>query len=196
MAREHPEAADNALCLDEALADTFPASDPPSMTSPSAATPASGFIAEHSTAPMRLYRVVAPGDADEPFAPSRNGGRWSPPGTPCVYASLTPAGALLEFLAHQQGQPPPKLLLAVAEAPPGTTLSECNEPSTWRELPYRGEVQQVGADWLASCRSLALQVPSALCAGESNVLLNPGHAGYAAVQLRELRPMEIDARLQ
>ncbi len=195
MSREHPETAGAAQELDEALADTFPASDPPSMTSPSAATPSAGVIVESSTAPLRLYRVVAADEAAQPFHPSDAGGRWSPPGTPCVYASLSPAGALLEYLAHLDGEPPEGLLLAVAEAPAGATLSETNEPSTWRELPYRAEVQQVGAEWLASGRSLALRVPSAISDGECNVLLNPAHAGYAAVQLRELRPMRIDPRL-
>jgi len=196
MSREHPEAAGNAQVLDDALADTFPASDPPSMTSPSAATPSADVIVEHSTAPLRLYRVVGADEAAEPFHASDAGGRWSPPGKPCVYASLSPAGALLEYLAHLQGPAPDGLLLAVAEAPAGATLSEINEPSTWRALPYRPEVQQVGADWMASGRSLALRVPSALSDGECNVLLNPDHAGYAAVQLRELRPMQLDPRLQ
>ena len=40
MAREHSEAAETARCLDEALEDTFPASDPPAMTSPMAASAA------------------------------------------------------------------------------------------------------------------------------------------------------------
>jgi len=195
MSREHPETSGNAQVLDDALAETFPASDPPSMTSPSAATPSAEVIVEHSTAPLRLYRVVGADEAAQPFHPSEKGGRWSPPGTPCVYASLSPAGALLEYLAHLEDAPPEGLLLAVAEAPAGATLSELNEPSTWCELPYRAEVQQVGADWLASGRSLALRVPSALSQGECNVLLNPGHAGYAAVQLRELRPMQVDPRL-
>ena len=196
MAREHPEAAGNAQVLDDALAETFPASDPPSMTSPSAATPSADVIVEQSTAPLRVYRVVGPDEAVQPFHPADAGGRWSPPGTPCVYASLSPAGALLEYLAHLEGEPPRGLMLAVAEAPAGATLSEINEPSTWCDYPYRAEVQQVGADWLASGRSLALRVPSALSDGECNVLLNPGHAGYAAVQLRELRPIQIDTRLQ
>lgn len=196
MAREHPETSASAQGLDDALADSFPASDPPSMTSPSAATPSNDVIVESSTAPLRMYRVIAPDEAAQPFAPASGGGRWSPPGTACVYASLSPAGALLEYIAHLQGTPPGGLLLAVAEAPAGTTLSELNEPSTWRDLPYRPEVQQVGADWLASGRSLLLRVPSALCDGECNVLLNPGHAGYAALQLRELRPLTLDPRLR
>ncbi|MDG6348377.1 hypothetical protein QAA18_06410, partial [Luteimonas sp. 8-5] len=73
MSREHPETAGAAQELDEALADTFPASDPPSMTSPSAATPSAGVIVESSTAPLRLYRVVAADEAAQPFHPSDAG---------------------------------------------------------------------------------------------------------------------------
>jgi RES domain-containing protein len=185
----------NARCLDEALEDTFPASDPPSMTSPVAATPSSDVIAE-TTAPLRIFRVVAADQASEPFAPGADGGRWTPPGKPCVYASLSPACALLEYLAHLEGgEPAPSLMMAVATAPPGIALSECNEPSTWKERPYRPEVQRVGADWLEGGRSLALRVPSAVCDGETNLLLNPSHPGFAALQLQELRPLRIDPRL-
>jgi RES domain-containing protein len=195
MAREHSEAAETARCLDEALAGTFPASDPPSMTSPTVATPSAELIVEAANGPLRVYRVVEAGQAADPFAPTTSGGRWSPPGQACVYVSLSPAGALLEYLAHgddvHEG-----LMLATAELPPGATLAECNEPSTWRALPYRAEVQQVGADWLASGRSLALRVPSALVHGEQNMLLAPGHAGYAAMHVHALSPLQIDPRLR
>lgn len=192
-----PQDDERAQCLDDALEDTFPASDPPSMTSPMAATPSSDVIAE-APAPLRVYRVVDADHASEPFAPVDEGGRWSPPGQPAVYVSLSPACALLEYLAHRApggagaegGQ-----LLAVGTAPAGATLAECNEPSTWRDLPYRSEVQQVGADWLKSGRSLALRVPSAVCDGETNLLLNPDHPGFAALQLQELRPLHLDRRL-
>jgi RES domain-containing protein len=196
MAREHSEAAETARCLDEALAGTFPASDPPAMTSPMAATPSAEVVVEASTAPLRIHRVVEAGQASDPFAPATRGGRWSPPGTPCVYASLTAAGALLEYLAHCDGAVPDGLLLATAELPAGTTLAECNAPSTWRDLPYRAEVQQVGAGWLGSGRSLALRVPSALVDGEVNVLLDPGHPAYAALQVRGLAAVQVDPRLR
>lgn len=189
--------AERARCLDEALEDSFPASDPPAMTSPTAATPSDETIADGpGGAPLRVYRVIEAGQAAEPFAPSDSGGRWSPPGKPCVYASLSPAAAMLEYLAHLEGEPPEELMLAVATVPPGTVLSETNEPSTWQELPYRHEVQQVGAAWLESGRSLALRVPSALCNGENNVLLNPAHEGFAGLQLQELRPTRVDPRLR
>lgn len=192
------DAAEGARCLDDALQDTFPASDPPAMTSPTAATPADATIADGpGSGPLRVYRVVEAAQASEPFAPADKGGRWTPPGMPCVYASLSPAGALLEYLAHLDGAAPGgDLLLAAATVPPGTVLSETNEPSTWDQLPYRHEVQQAGASWLESGRSLALRVPSALCSGECNVLLNPRHGAFAGVQLQELRPLRVDPRLR
>jgi RES domain-containing protein len=196
MAREHSETAETSRCLDEALAGTFPASDPPAMTSPVAATPSADLVVEASTAPLRIHRVVEPGHAAEPFAPTTDGGRWSPPGRACVYASLSPAGAMLEYLAHNPHEPPQGLLLATAELPAGATLAECNEPSTWCQLPYRAEVQQVGAAWLGSGRSLALRVPSALVDGEVNVLLDPDHPGYAALRVQSLAPVRIDPRLR
>jgi RES domain-containing protein len=199
MAREHSEAAETARCLDEALAETFPASDPPAMTSPSAATPSSDVVVEAAHGPLRVYRVIEAGQAAEPFAPTTAGGRWSPPGHACVYVSLSPAGALLEYLAHRSdgaGDAGDGLLLATAELPPGTSLSECNEPSTWRHLPYRPDVQQVGAAWLASGRSLALRVPSAIVHGEDNMLLSPTHPAFAALQVRALAPLQVDPRLR
>ena len=193
----HDTGSTSTRCLDEALEDTFPASDPPSMTSPMAATPADDTIADGpGGAPMRIYRVIGADHAAEPFAPVDTGGRWSPPGRACVYASLSPASALLEYLAHLDGETPRELMLAVATIPPGTVLSETNEPSTWKALPYRHEVQQVGAAWLESGRSLALRVPSALSPGDSNVLLNPDHQGFAGLQLQALQPVAIDPRLR
>lgn len=182
--------------LDKALADSFPASDPPSQTSPFMATPSSAFIASEQSGERRIYRVVDARDASNPFAPTTSNARWTPAGTPCVYASLSPAAAMLEYLVHLEGRTPQELLLAVGAIPAASVLSEINEPSTWSGMPYRPEVQQVGASWLKSRRSLALQVPSAICRGECNILVNPGHEGYAALQLVALRPMSIDERLR
>jgi len=182
--------------LDKALADSFPASDPPSQTSPFMATPSSAFIASDQSGDRRIYRVIEPKDASHPFAPTTTSARWTPAGTPCVYASLSPATAMLEYLAHLEGRTPSQLLLAVGAIPAASILSEINEPSTWCDMPYRPEVQQVGLSWLKSGRSLALQVPSAICRDECNLLLNPEHEGYAALQLLALRPLSIDERLR
>ena len=182
--------------LDEALADSFPASDPPSQTSPFMATPSSPFIASEDSGDRRIYRVIETSHAADPFAPSTTNARWTPSGIPCVYASLSPATAILEYLVHLEGRTPKQLLLAVGAIPAASVLSEINEPSSWCEMPYRPEVQQVGLSWLKSGRSLALQVPSAICRDECNILVNPAHEGYAALQLVALRPLGIDERLR
>lgn len=182
--------------LDDALADSFPASDPPSQTSPTAATPSSAFISPNDRGDLRIYRVIEAKQASEPFAAMDVGARWTPSGMRCVYASLSPATALLEYLVHLEGRTPKDLLLAVGMIPAESVLAEINEPSTWCEIPYRPEVQEVGASWLRSGRSLAMRVPSAICRDECNVLLNPEHQGFASLQLVALRPISVDERLR
>jgi RES domain-containing protein len=182
--------------LDRALAASFPASDPPSMTSPSTATPSAGYIAPGGSGEIHVYRVIRGRDAAQPFAPTDSAGRWTPAGASCVYASMSPATALLEFLAHLEGRAPDGLLLAVAAIPAGALLDEVNAPSTWCQRPYREEVQQVGARWLAAQTSLALRVPCAICRNECNVLLNPKHRDYATLQVVALAPLDLDDRLR
>ena len=191
----HSQTQTDSRSLDRALSDSFPASDPPSMTSPIAATPSAEYVAGEQGA-LRIYRVVEAHQAAEPFAPDSGGGRWTHAGTGCVYASLTPANALLEYLVHLEGRTPKDLLMAVGEVPKGTVLAEANEPSTWATLPYRDEVRQVGDEWIRSKRSLALRVPSAVCMDACNVLLNPQHPAFATLELVALRPITLDERLR
>lgn len=184
--------------LDEALEDTFPASDPPSMTSPMAATPSASELHPHGHGgEVRLYRVVAISDASDPFGAEGNdeGGRWTSPGTRCVYAARTPAGALLEFLAHLDGAPPEGIAMAVGSIPESSVLVQSNEPSHWSGQPYRDDVRQVGDGWVREGHSHALMVPSALCPDEWNILLNPAHQAHSTLRLLRLQPLELDGRL-
>ncbi|HEU4813469.1 MAG TPA: RES family NAD+ phosphorylase [Xanthomonadaceae bacterium] len=184
--------------LDDALEDTFPASDPPSMTSPLAATPSAGEMHQHGDgSDVRVYRVVSMADASDPFGADGNdkGGRWTSPGTCCVYAARTPAGALLEFLAHRDGDGPANVAMAVGVIPATSVLVQSNEPSAWGERPYRSDVRQVGDAWIADGHSHALAVPSALCPDEWNILLNPAHEAHAALRVARLQPLSLDERL-
>ena len=196
--RDEPTRNETSRELDDALEDTFPASDPPSMTSQLAATPSTGEVHAGSAAGgVRVYRVVAMEHASDPFGAAGNdkGGRWTTPGTCCVYTARTPAGALLEFLAHLDGEVPGKLAMAVGELPAGALLTQSNEPSKWAERPYRDDVRQVGDAWIRDGHSHALMGPSALCPDEWNVLLNPAHRGHAALRVVRLQPLLLDARL-
>lgn len=188
--------------LDKSIADSFPASDPPSQTSPIAATFSSPQVPAGDAGvggdEIRVYRVIEPRKASEPFsgAGSDGGGRWTSPRTPGVYTSLSPATAMLEYLVHLEGETPDELLLASASVPKDAMLVQLEVPSDWKERPYRDTVRQVGDAWSKQKTSLALRVPSALCEGECNVLLNPDHPDFAKLRIDHLQPIKIDSRLR
>ena len=196
----HPET--RAGELDQALADSFPASDPPAATSPSAVTSATPQMplgdADASASHVRIYRIIEPRQASEPFSGpgSDGGGRWTSPRTPGVYASMTPATAMLEYLVHLEGATPASLLMATASLPRESILAQLELPDDWPQRPYRRSVRQIGDDWSKAQRSLALRVPSAVCPDECNVIVNPQHRDFVKLEIDQLKPITLDARLR
>lgn len=188
--------------LDKSIADSFPASDPPSQSQPVTATPTQSQVPLHELGltgdQLHVYRVIEPRKASEPFSGSGAdaGGRWTSPRTPGVYASLSPAAAMLEYLVHLEGETPDELLLARATLPMSSVLAQLDLPSDWKERPYRDTVRQIGDRWAKAQDSLALRVPSALCDGECNVVLNPQHPDFAKLRLDHLTPLKLDPRLR
>ena len=187
--------------LDTALKGTFPASDPVSATQHFTATPTTDTLeaAERSAdhpGTVTLYRVVGEDQTDRPFSHGSGAGRWTSESTPAVYASTSPAGALLEFLVHCEGQPAETAFLARAQIPRDRITVIHAYPSTWREMPYRDEVRQVGDAWATSHQSLAAQVPSAICEDTQNVLINPEHVDAPLLQGVHVVPIRIDERLR
>ena len=188
--------------LDKAIADSFPASDPPSQTSPITATPSQpqvplGHLGANGDQ-IRVYRVIEPRHASQPFSGpgSDGGGRWTTPRTPAVYASLSPATAMLEYLVHLEGETPQELLLATASLPIESVLAQLELPSDWKERPYRDSVRQIGDRWSKEKKSLALRVPSAVCENDCNLLLNPEHPDFAKLRVDQQTPMKLDPRLR
>lgn len=188
--------------LDKALRDTFPASDPLSATAHLTATPTSDSLeagersADHPGT-VTVYRLVDATLKEKPFASNgTKAGRWTSEGVNVVYAALSPATALLEFLAHCDGPPPETAFLAKAQIPRDRISVVHAYPSTWRERPYRREVQQVGDDWSSSHHSLAVQVPSAVCEETCNILINPEHVDSPLIQGVHVTPVAIDSRLR
>lgn len=184
--------------IDAAVADTFPASDPPSMSQPVTAAPA--VDTEHGTpaTTRQVFRVTTRDDVDRAFVAEANlkEGRWSREGTPAVYASLSAAGAFLEFLAHLEGDSPEDLVVVTAVLPAGSVVQARDLPPAWRERPYRAEVQDYGNRWIASGEALALELPSVLCEVEHNVLINPRHPDADRLKIRAVDPIHVDPRLR
>ena len=146
----------------------------------------------------QIYRIVARRDAESPFsgARCRQGGRWSTPGVHLAYASASPGGALLEYLAHGGGRASTPMVLVCARLPAARWPAVTDPPPGWRARPYSPRIRALGDEWINAGASLALLVPSALAEEEWNVLVNPAHPHFARLHVLAIHPLVVDPRLR
>src|SRR5439155_1224049 len=128
----------------------------------------------------------------------RFGGRWNSPGRRVVYVSASKSLALLELIVHLDvAQGIPRLAAFAFELDEKSIerVAAGRLPRQWRTTAGHSATQQLGDDWLASGRTLALAVPSAIVPEEANYLLNPAHAAFARLTVGRPMPFLLDARL-
>lgn len=146
---------------------------------------------------VRLFRVVQAADVHRAFNPMKHVAacRWTSRGTRAVVAATSAEGALLEALAHMDGQAPADgWHLAVATVPGGDIQDPPPLPDGWNRLPYRQEVQQWGDRLVATGSALGYRLPSALVPGAHNVLLRArGRPG--SITFESCLPLPFDSRL-
>ncbi len=123
--------------------------------------------------------------------------RWNRLGSAMVYCATSPALAALEFFVNlEPNDAPDDLLMAEATVPAELIeqLSIDSLPSDWRELE-NPVCRDLGSEWAASGRSVALQVPSAVVVDDWNLLLNPRHGDFNKIQLSPPKPFRYDERM-
>jgi RES domain-containing protein len=150
----------------------------------------------------RLYRVLrrpytgAPFDGEGAY---RYGGRWSSPGTRVAYTSEHESLAMLEYFVHLDADdPPPDLMLAVADVPDDLKrerIGVSKLPPRWRDTPAPAELVQYGDNFVKRAECGLLLVPSALAPSENNWLLNPQHPDFRRIIVRDTQPLNYDPRL-
>jgi RES domain-containing protein len=150
----------------------------------------------------RVYRILRRLYADTPFdgeGAYRYGGRWSSPGTRVSYASEHESLAMLEYFVHLDADdPPPDLLVAVAEIPDDLKREQTGAkrlPPHWRDTPAPAELVRYGDDFVKRGESGLLLVPSALAPSEHNWLINPQHADFRRITVEETYMLNYDPRL-
>jgi RES domain-containing protein len=129
------------------------------------------------------------------------GGRWNSPGRAVVYTAGSQALAALELLVHLDAA---ALLLQYVlievKLPADAEITESGPALApeWRSDPPSTGSQQVGDQWLAEGRTLALKVPSVLIPGpeEGNYLINPEHADFKRCKIGRAIPFVFDERLR
>ena len=150
----------------------------------------------------RVYRVLRKRFARTPFdgeGAYRYGGRWSSPGTRLSYTSEHQSLALLEYFVHlDEDDTPTDLVMAVAEVPEDLVRErvEANKlPANWREAAGPPELARFGDEFVRRGEHCLLLVPSVLAPDENNCLINPHHADFGRIVVREVVPLSYDPRM-
>lgn len=142
---------------------------------------------------MNLYRIA---DARHPIWDGQSavffGGRWSSPGRPVIYTSLSYSGAMLEVLALTGMGVIPKdhrcVVATVADSVSFELHTEQSLPEGWRE--FSGVIaREFGDQWLSEKRSAVLVVPSTIIPFEFNAMVNPDHPDVAKIIVAD--PIEV-----
>jgi RES domain-containing protein len=126
------------------------------------------------------------------------GGRWNSRGWPVVYTAASPALAALELLVHLGSSGILAAYVSIACAFDEDLVLRLDRhrlPKDWRSSPALPDLALLGDAWLKDGTSAVLEVPNAIIPAESNYLLNPRHADFAAIEIRKPQPFEFDLRL-
>ncbi len=150
----------------------------------------------------RIGRAVFAGSAFTGEGSRLFGGRWNSKGTRLVYTSTSLALAAIEYFVNIDPSDAPDDLIASEAILPSTLPIEQLDPEHLdpsfllsAELSNTLATKRIGADWIRSRRSVALQVPSLAVEGDWNILLNPEHSDFPKIQLLPDRPWHFDQRM-
>lgn len=125
------------------------------------------------------------------------GGRWNRRGTRVAYASWTRSLAILEILATiDRSDAPNDYVFASATLEEREIERLATLPPTWR-APARSEASiELGENFLAGLKHLALAVPSAIVPHEYDYLINPRHPAFESLRVAEtFEPFSFDDRI-
>jgi RES domain-containing protein len=126
------------------------------------------------------------------------GGRWNSPGFAVIYASDSLALAALEALAHSDRRRFERRYLAYRLRLPERlvlTLADGDVPRDWRDRPVSLSARRIGDGWVSEGASVALSVPSVLVPLERNLVVNPAHPDFRALEIFEPLEFVFDSRL-
>lgn len=151
---------------------------------------------------MKVWRICKSSYQSSVFCGSgaeKTGGRWNYKGYPLVYTSENLSLAALELFVHvSPGILPTDLIAVCGTLPDSISVEEIKVsdlPTDWRRYPAPAKLKQIGTEWIIGRSSLALRVPSAINAPETNILLNPTHAEMKKLKIENAQPFHFDPRM-
>jgi RES domain-containing protein len=106
---------------------------------------------------------------------------------------------MLEYFAHlDPDDPPDDLVLATANVPDDLVRERVQTselPANWRDTYAPPELLRLGDGFVHRGDHVLLLVPSALAPNEYNWLINPQHADFRRIAVRNPEPLSYDPRM-
>jgi len=124
--------------------------------------------------------------------------RWHTAGHRIVYLAESPAGAMIEALAHlelDESDWPRSYRLMQVEYPENLRIETLKPTPAKSWKTSLAATRRLGDDWLRSRRAALARVPSAILPETWNVLLNPDHSDAKHVRVVRTMRAEYDPRL-
>ena len=125
-------------------------------------------------------------------------GRWHTRGRPVLYCAWNPATALLETLVHLEidvEDRPERVQVLKIEAPDSLSIERVNTDELKPGWMINWSITQaLGDTWLASRRSVLLEVPCVLAPETWNVIINPLHPEAGQLKIMNVFQHPLDER--
>ena len=150
---------------------------------------------------MRVYRLSKEKYKDDlsGAGAEKFGGRWNNKGTRMVYTADSRALAKLEVAVNLALHRIPKnYFLTIIELPDAEVLDydiKLLKGKHWKNNPPIKFTQSEGDHFVASGKSLALKVPSAVVEGDYNYIINPAHPKITKLKIVSTEKFSFDMRL-
>ena len=125
------------------------------------------------------------------------GGRWNVPGHVAIYAAENISLTILEILVNaDKNNIPPSYFLLKINVPDSLAIKTI-KPSGLKDKWYSDfeYSQYIGSNFLESGKESILKVPSAIVKEEFDFLLNPLHADFKKISIKESIAFDLDVRL-
>lgn len=141
---------------------------------------------------MQVYRLCKDNYSSlDGIGAGKAGGTWNSKGKQVIYTSGSIALATLEILAHLDYDLLPDDFMALT-----INIPDSSKIEQYPEIILtRRETITFGDEWIKSCQSLILAVPSYIIKEEKNYLINPEHPDFKKVELISKKPFKFDDRL-
>ena len=125
-------------------------------------------------------------------------GRWHTRGRPVLYCTWNPSTALLETLVHIEidaDDRPERVQVVKIEGPDSLSIERIKTGELLQGWIEDWSItRQIGDEWLASCRTLLLEVPCVLSPETWNVLVNPQHSQADGLKIVDVIDHSLDER--